>query len=302
LFIDNDGNIFHTFKKEEDFWGNIYEECFDGVKLYERIRNSKIKTMEFVDFEYYSASDESTSFFIYPVLENNKELGFIVLELPIKDINSILADRKKLGRTGEVYLVNYKQLMITQSRFIDDNTILNKQINTEAIRNALKEKKGNKIIEDYRGKRVFSSYEQFDYEGAKWIITAEIDEDEVYENIGFVTRILFKDRCTNFVDTVMYDINRYNITQFGKSFLHFGIFATHNSSFKKIIDKLIGNGIELSQIKILFKDNYNLVNVIFNYSDDQIWSNWGKKGNNMIFTNEYKHVADSGEIVKRLHI
>ncbi len=183
LFIDSEGDIFFTVKKEDDFLGNIHEDRFNGIALYERIRKTKIREPEFVDYEYYSVSDEPASFFISSVLEGDKILGYFVLQLPINDINSILTDRHDLGRTGEVYLVNYRQLMITQSRFIDDNTIITKQIDTEAVRNALLEKRGSKIIEDYRDKRVFSSYEQFDYEGTEWIIIAEIDEDEVITEI-----------------------------------------------------------------------------------------------------------------------
>lgn len=391
LFIDNEGDIFFTIKKEDDFFGNVYEERFNGISLYEKIRNIKIKKIEFVDFEYYSVSDEPASFFISPVLEDNKIQGYIVLQLPINDINSILTDRRNLGRTGEVYLVNYNQLMITQSRFIDDSTILTKQIDTEAVRNALKEKKGNKIIKDYRNKRVFSSYEQFDYEGTVWIIIAEIDEDEiitdiyrdrekelfdkacgslvnytysdtkqkvfppdwkkknncikvdfkefhkgknnellytegvatctaltvsypdkfgylihitptdeVYKNIDFFTRIYLRDRYTNFVDTVMNYIKRYDIIEYEKQYLRFGIFATHNSSFKNIIHELMDNEIELSQIKVLFKNNSRIVNVIFNYKNDLVWSQWGGRGYSMIYADEYKHAPDFGEIVKDL--
>jgi len=183
LFIDAEGDIFFTVKKEDDFLGNIHEDRFNSVSLYEKMRDVKIREMEFVDYEFYSVSDEPASFFISPVIEGDKILGYFVLQLPINDINSILTDRRNLGRTGEVYLVNYRQLMITQSRFIDDNTIITKQIDTEAVRNALSEKSGNKIIEDYRNKRVFSSYEQFDYEGTEWIIIAEMDEDEVVTEI-----------------------------------------------------------------------------------------------------------------------
>ena len=183
LFIDSEGDIFFTVKKEDDFLGNIHDKHFNGISLYEKMRKIKVRETEFIDYEYYSVSDEPASFFISPVLEGNKIQGYIVLQLPINDINSILTDRSDLGRTGEVYLVNYKQLMITQSRFIDDNTILTKQIDTEAVRNALIEKRGNKIIKDYRDKRVFSSYEKFNYEGTEWIIIAEIDEDEIVTEI-----------------------------------------------------------------------------------------------------------------------
>ena len=183
LFIDSEGDVFFTVKKEDDFLGNIHEERFNGVSLYEKMRKIKIRETEFVDYEYYSVSDEPASFFISPVFDKNKIQGYIVLQLPINDINSILTDRCNLGRTGEVYLVNYKQMMVTQSRFIDNNTILTKEIDTEAVRNALEENRGNKIIEDYRDKRVFSSYEKFDYEGTEWIIIAEMDEDEIITEI-----------------------------------------------------------------------------------------------------------------------
>lgn len=388
LFIDNEGDVFFTVKKEDDFLGNIYESRFNGISLYEKIRAIKTREMEFVDYEYYSASDEPASFFIFPVIEANKIQGYIVLQLPVNYINTILTDRRNLGRTGEIYLVNYKQLMITQSRFIDDSTILTKQVDTEAVRNALREKKGNKIIEDYRHKRVFSSYERFDYGGTAWIIIAEIDEDEViteayrsredelfdkaceylenypypndkqkvfapdwkqnnncvkvdfkefqkaknsellytegvatctaltisypgkfgylihitptdeaYRNIGIFTKIFLRDSCTDFVGTVMNSINRHDIIQYEKSLLRFGIFATHSSSSKNIIHKLMDNGVELSQIKVLLKKNSKIVDIIFDYREDQVWSLWKANDINMTFVDEYKHIPDLGEIM-----
>ncbi len=183
LFVSNDGIIFFTLKKEDDFLANIYESAYDDIELYKKIKEETAMIgnheLTFVDYDYYPVSGEPASFFIMPVTDSNQRLGYIVLQLAINHINYILTDRKSLGRTGEVYLINEKQLMVTQSRFIDDNTILNKVIDTESVRNAFKEGKGNRIIDDYRQKRVFSSYEIFEYKGAKWIIIAEIDEDEV---------------------------------------------------------------------------------------------------------------------------
>lgn len=390
LFIDSEGDIFFTVKKENDFLGNIHEERFNGVSLYEKMRKVEIREAEFVDYEHYSASDEPASFFISTVFEGNKIEGYIVLQLPINDINSILTDRHGLGRTGEVYLVNYNQLMITQSRFIDDNTILTKQIDTESVRNALLEKKGNRIIEDYRDKRVFSSYEKFNYEGTEWIIIAEIDEDEViteiyrgrekelfdkvtdyladysyqndiqkifvqdwkqnyncvkvdfkefqkskndqllytegvatctamtvsypgkfgyllhitptdgsYKRIGYLTRMFLRDDYTDFVNRVMKSINRYDILQCEKSLLRFGVVATHDESFKNIVHRLIDNEVELSQIKVLFKKNSQKVDIVFDYQNDNVWTQWGD-GFNMRYTDEYEYVPDFGEIVKRL--
>jgi len=391
LFIDSKGDIFFTVKKEDDFLGNIHEDRFNGVALYEKIRKTEVRETEFVDYEYYSVSDEPASFFISSVIEGDKVLGYFVLQLPINDINSILTDRKDLGRTGEVYLVNQKQLMITQSRFIDDNTIISKKIDTDAVKSALLEKRGNKIIEDYRNKRVFSSYDQFNYEGTEWIIIAEIDEDEViteiyrgrekelfakvtdyladysyqngkrklfekgwavnnnsikvdfkefqksknsqllytegvatctamtisypgkfgyllhitptdgsYKNIGFITRLLLRDNYTDFVDSVMKSINRYDILPCEKSLLQIGVVATHDASFKNIIHKLIVNEVELSQIKLLLKKKSQKVDVVFDYENDKVWTQWGGRGFKLMYTDEYDYAPDFGEIIKNL--
>lgn len=394
LFISNQGDIFFTLKKEDDFLTNIHQSSYDNVELYKKIRKATAGVVDhnlsFVDYDYYPVSDEPASFFISPVTDNGQTLGYIVLQLAINHINYILTDRESLGRTGEVYLINEKQVMVTQSRFIDDNTILNKVIDTEAVKSAFKEGKGNKIIDDYREKRVFSSYEMFEYKGAKWIIIAEIDEDEVitdlylsrqdklfdrsiryleqlsfakdqntvtesfidkmdkikvdvkeavktkdrqvlytrgvatctaftisypgkfgymahitptddvYENIDWDTRIFLKDKYTNFVDTLMENISDFDITRHQRSQLRFGVFATKSWSLKKIVRKLIENQIDLSQIKILYNNQYDLVRVVFDYDKDRIWTQWNGHQGKTLYAEHYKQIPDFGEIVKKV--
>ncbi len=72
------------------------------------------------------------------------------------------------------------------------------------------------------------------------------------------------------------------------------------SLYIQIIHKLIDNGVELSQIKVLFKKNFNKVDIIFDYRNDQVWSLWKGNGFNMTFTDEYKHILNFGEIIKEL--
>jgi hypothetical protein len=295
-----------------------------------------------------------------------------------------------LGRTGEVYLVNEEQLMITQSRFIDAITVLSKVIDTEAVRSVLQEKQGSKIIDDYRGKRVFSSYEQFDYEGTKWIIIAEIDEDEVvtefylaqenklfeksleyldkypfrkspepalghvtdkvkggkvdvkevmksknqeilytqgvatctalticypggfgylahitptdevYDNVDRTTKMVLRDKQTNFVDALMMNIDRFDIAQHEKSHLRFGLFSTRSWGVKKALRKLIEGEIDLSQITVLCKNEYDLVHVTFDYDKDQILSQWKGERAQTSYVEHYKQVPNFGEVIKKV--
>ncbi len=180
LFIDNKGFVFHSIKHEADYHTNLFTGQFSDTQLAKHMKNNP--DSEFVDYEFYSPSDEPAAFFLKPVQENNEMLGWLALQFPINKINAILSDHKGLGRTGEVYLVNKNKLMLTDSRFIEDSTILKLKIDTDAIRLALTRESGKMIINDYRDVRVLSSFEQFDIFGHSWIIIAEIDEDEAVSN------------------------------------------------------------------------------------------------------------------------
>ncbi len=177
LFIDNKGFVFHSIKHETDYRTNLFTGQFSGTQLAKHIKNNPDR--EFVDYEFYLPSDEPAAFFLKPVQKNNEMLGWLVFQFPINKINAILSDHKDLGMTGEVYLVNKNKLMLTDSRFIEDSTILKLKIDTDAVRFALTGKSEKMIINDYRGTRVLSSFEQFDVFGHTWIIIVEIDEDEV---------------------------------------------------------------------------------------------------------------------------
>ncbi|MDA3938193.1 MAG: hypothetical protein PF693_02645 [Spirochaetia bacterium] len=83
------------------------------------------------------------------------------------------------SRTTEVYLINNKNLMLSDSRFYKDSSAMKIKINSSAVQSALNEEQGERIVNDYRNIRVFSSFEKFEVFGVEWVIIAEIDEDEV---------------------------------------------------------------------------------------------------------------------------
>jgi hypothetical protein len=180
LFVDSSGFVFHSIKHEADYHTNLFNGKYSDTQLAKHIRNNPDR--EFVDYDFYPPSDEPAAFFVIPIHGSESLQGWFVLQFPINKINAILSDHKELGMTGEVYLVNKNRLMLTDSRFIEDSTILKLQVDTEAVRSALMQKSDNMIIKDYRGVRVFSTFEQFDMFNNSWIIIVEIDEDEVITN------------------------------------------------------------------------------------------------------------------------
>ncbi|MDH3998065.1 MAG: cache domain-containing protein, partial [Desulfuromonadales bacterium] len=176
LFVDEGGFVFHSIKKEDDNQTNLLTSNLNP-KLTRALQASEDE--QFAEFTYYGPSGEPAAFFAVSLEENETHLGWFVLQCAANNVNAILTDRKDLGRTGEVYLVNQDKLMLTDSRFVEDSTILRQEVDTLAVREAFRVASGNKIIEDYRGVKVFSSYEKFDLFGSTWVIIAEIDESEV---------------------------------------------------------------------------------------------------------------------------
>jgi hypothetical protein len=68
--------------------------------------------------------------------------------------------------------------MMTQSRFRPELTDLRLKVETAAVSAALASGTGQRVIRDYRGVTVLSSFEPFDVYGTKWVIIAEMDEKE----------------------------------------------------------------------------------------------------------------------------
>ncbi len=185
LFINRAGFVFHSIRQESDYQSNLFDGFLSESLLAKRLPG--ITSVSFIDYRLYSPSKEPGAFFVVPVFEddmtksgNEKKdvVGWFVLQCPINKLNAILGDRRNLGRTGETYLVNTDQMMVTNSRFQPDPVDAKLKVETAAIETALGLGHGERVLEDYRGIRVLSSFERFDVFGTTWVIAAEIDEDE----------------------------------------------------------------------------------------------------------------------------
>lgn len=177
LFVNASGYVFHSIRKESDYRTNLFTGDLANTKLVSQLKQNPERT--FVEYEFYPPSGEPAAFFVAPAFRNQGQMGWFVLQCAVNQVNTILTSRENLGRSGEVYLVNQDRLMLSDSRFIEESTILKRKVNTKAVREAMGASVGQRLIEDYRGVRVFSSYEKFNIFETTWIIIAEIDESEV---------------------------------------------------------------------------------------------------------------------------
>lgn len=190
LFLINpDGYCFYTVAKESDYQTNLltgkYAQSNLGGLVSETLNS---KAFGFADFQPYAPSnDEPAAFIAQPVVHNGQVEAIVALQLPLEAINGIMQERTGMGNSGESYLVGSDSLMRSDS-FLDPtnhsvkasfkNPSLGK-VDTDGATEALNGQANSKIIIDYNGNRVLSSYSPIDIFGETWAILAEIDEVEV---------------------------------------------------------------------------------------------------------------------------
>ncbi len=178
LFIDRHGHAFHTIKKEHDFRGDVIHDAGADTLLAKCLRNNPTEEV-FIDFHNYGPSSEPAAFFVEPMFKDGQHVGWLVLQCAINKVNTIFAWTEDLGQTGETILVNREGLMLTESNFIGDSTILKKRLDNRNIQAKFAERKGRRTVVDYRGHQALTSFEVVEFLGTGWLVVAKIDTDEV---------------------------------------------------------------------------------------------------------------------------
>ena len=181
LFVDMDGTIFYTLRKESDYQLNLMEEEVSGTPLGVNI-SKKPSSEVFIDFHEYGPSAEPAAFFVEPVHKNGGQIGWVVVQLSINKLNSIFASTDDLGQTGETFLVNKDGLMLTESYFKSRSTILKERLDDRNIKAKFGDRRGHRAITDYRGAQALSSFEVIEFMGTTWLIVAKVDKDEIITN------------------------------------------------------------------------------------------------------------------------
>jgi methyl-accepting chemotaxis protein len=78
--------------------------------------------------------------------------------------------------------------MRSNSRFVEEPTILQKEVDTEATREALNGIVGKKIIKDYQGVSALSAYTALELKFVNWVLLVEIEEKEALAAIHTIKK------------------------------------------------------------------------------------------------------------------
>ncbi|WP_048096920.1 HAMP domain-containing protein [Candidatus Nitrosarchaeum limnium] len=113
--------------------------------------------------------------------KNDEPIGVIISRMRTESLDNILTDKSGLGDTGEVYIVNERFLMLSESRFIN-NAIFKQKVDTVPVQKCFREGK------DFAG--IYKDYREVDIHGSSYcakdlgfVLLAEIDEAETIQPI-----------------------------------------------------------------------------------------------------------------------
>jgi len=195
FLIHTDGGIVYTATKEPDLGqviphSNLKDE---GIgKAFVEAQAMADNQIAFADVAPYSPSKGAPAGFMMARMTDSQGYlqGYIAFQIPLDRINEIMLRRQGMGRTGESYLVGQDHLMRSDS-FLDPQghsvaaSFTNAaKVETEAVRQALAGKAGQKVITDYNGNPVVSCWDTVELgSGVKWAMMSEIDVAEAFSPV-----------------------------------------------------------------------------------------------------------------------
>lgn len=195
LFLINpDGYVFYTVEKESDYQTNLLNGKYAASNLGKLVQTVLAeKRFGFADFAPYAPSNgEPSAFIAQPVLHNGEAELIVALQIPLTEINGVMHQREGMGETGETYLVGRDKRMRSDS-FLDPTghsvkasfagTVEQNGVDTEATRLAFNDQEDTKVITDYNGNSVLSSFAPVTIWNTTWALAAEIDESEVMQPV-----------------------------------------------------------------------------------------------------------------------
>jgi class 3 adenylate cyclase len=218
------GAVVYSVYKETDFATSLRDGPYSNTNfaaVVQRVRETPDKGfVAMIDFAPYRPSYSAPAAFIAtPIYNGSKALGILAFQLPVDEINRIMTGNQNwaadgLGESGETYLVGPDFLMRSISRFLVQDpagyaqslrasgvpaaevertlrlgtSILQQEVRTEAASQAMQNRSGTRVVDDYRGIPVLSSFAPLDIADVSWVILSEIDVAEAFAPIDTFAR------------------------------------------------------------------------------------------------------------------
>lgn len=202
LLVSLDGQVIMSAKDDEkgnylgrNLTGGEYKESLFS-KCYQDSLNDKLPKLHFSGYEYNKITNSVHAFFCIRQLaefdhlsegiKKGDNMGVVISQINIKEMNSIVSSRVGMGETGQVYLVGDDFLLrtdffVNKEEFNSINSFKNKiEVRSKSIEAAINKESGTNFIIDPNGKEVLSYYSNINMFGGTWALIAEIQSKEMF--------------------------------------------------------------------------------------------------------------------------
>jgi class 3 adenylate cyclase len=220
FLVDVDSaEVLFSVAKEADMGSNLRTGVYADTalaKTFDEIRKSRDPNFVYIsDIEHYKASFGEPALFIgTTVFDGDQFIGALIYQVNPGAIDRVMTDNKKweqqgLGKTGESFLVaqdfklrsspraflenpdQYFQTLRAQGvtkEKIDwikraNSPVLIQEVRTEGAKRALAGQTGEAEEVDYRGKRVFKSFQPIRIGNFEWGLVTKIDKAEALQGV-----------------------------------------------------------------------------------------------------------------------
>ncbi len=202
FLIDPGGTAFYTVGREADYETNLVDGKYADSNLGALVRRvMQERSFGIADFAPYAPSGGAPAGFIaQPVVEDGEVTMVVALQLSLRAINAIMQERAGMGETGETYLVG-EGLRMRSDSFLDPEgrsvaasfagTVAQNGVDTEAAHAALAGETDARVITDYNGNAVLSSFTPVNIGGITWALLAEIDRSEAFAAVTAMRWVTF---------------------------------------------------------------------------------------------------------------
>jgi len=224
FLVDNDGRVIYSVFKETDFATSLMDGPFAKSGLaqaWNEVNGAADGKVVMTDFKPYSPSYEApASFLSTPIYDGDKQLGTLIVQLPVALFTEILTSEQRweevgMGETGQVYLIGPDRTFRTEPRtFLQrpqefeqalrstgrvENALLDRILSRETtvgllplaetgIDAALRGESGVVETDNYLGRGSLIAYAPLELAGMRWGIVSQIDTTESYAGLQEVQR------------------------------------------------------------------------------------------------------------------
>ncbi|MBO9476817.1 methyl-accepting chemotaxis protein [Shimia sp. R11_0] len=119
FLFDTAGSLIYSVRKEDDFARDFkagkYADSGLG-EVYRTALNMPAGEFAMTDISTYAPSAAPALFMAAPVFDGASKLGVVAIQVPMDEIEHLVAESELLGETGEVYLVDNFGRALTASR------------------------------------------------------------------------------------------------------------------------------------------------------------------------------------------